>query len=127
MKTQLQTILNFSQFYSLTTSHKLPIKVAYKLSRLATAIESEVTFYQIKFREILNEYCLVDDNGNYVPTEDCQGFKIQPGKEIECNQAMADLHNLEIELPDITFNIDEFDGLELRIQDLNGIMPFIVD
>ena len=127
MKTQLQTILNFSQFYSLTTSHKLPIKVAYKLSRLATAIESEVAFYQTKFREILNEYCLVDDNGNYVPTDDGRGFKIQPGKEIECNQAMADLHSLEIELPDITFNIDEFDGLELRIQDLNGIMPFIVD
>ena len=40
---------------------------------------------------------------------------------------MEDLHTLEIELPDITFNIDEFDGLELRIQDLNGIMPFIVD
>ena len=127
MKTQLQTILNFSQFYSLTTSYKLPIKVAYKLSRLAAAIENEVTFYQTKFREILNEYCLVDDNGNYVPTDDGQGFKIQPGKETECNQAMADLHNLEIELPDITFSIDEFDGLELRIQDLNGIMPFIVD
>lgn len=127
MKTQLQTILNFSQFYSLTTSHKLPIKVAYKLSRLAAAIETEVIFYQTKFREILNEYCLVDDNGNYVPTDDGQGFKIHPGKEVECNQAMEDLHTLEIELPDITFNIDEFDGLELRIQDLNGIMPFIVD
>ena len=127
MKLQLQTILNFSQFYSLTVSRNLPIKTAYKLSKLSTAVENEITFYQTKFREILNEYCLVDDNGNYVPTEDGQGFKIQPGKEIECNQAMADLHNLEIELPDITFSIDEFDGLELRIQDLNGIMPFIVD
>ena len=127
MKLQLQKILNFSQFYPLTTSRSLPIKTAYKLSKLAIAVEIEVTFYQTKFREILNEYCLVDDNGNYVPTEDGQGFKIQPGKEIECNQAMADLHNLEIELPDITFGIDEFDGLELRIQDLSGIMPFIVD
>jgi hypothetical protein len=127
MNTTIQTILDFSQFYPHTVNAKLPIKTAYKLSRLATAIESEVTFYQTKFREILNEYCLVDDNGNYVPTDDRQGFKIQPGKEIECNQAMADLHSLEIELPDITFSIDEFDGLELRIQDLNGIMPFIVD
>lgn len=127
MKLQLQTILNFSQFYSLTTSRSLPIKTAYKLSKLSAAVENEITFYQTKFREILNEYCLIDDNGNYVPTDDGQGFKIQPGKEIECNQAMADLHNLEIELPNIAFNIDEFDGLELRIQDLNGIMPFIVD
>lgn len=127
MKTQLQTILGFSQFCSLAASIKLPIKVAYKLSRLATAIDGEIAFYQTKFREILDEYCLVNEDGNYIPTEDGQGFKIQPGKEIECNQAMADLHSLEIELPDITFSIDEFDGLELRIQDLNGIMPFIVD
>ena len=127
MKTQLQTILNFPQFYSLTSATKIPIKTAYKLSRLADAIEKEVNFYRTKFREILDEYCLLDDNGNYATTDDGTGYKIQPGKEAECNQAMEDLHALEIELPDITFSIDDFDGMELRIQDLNGIMPFIVD
>jgi hypothetical protein len=127
MKTQLQTILNFPQFYSLTASTKIPIKTAYKLSRLADAIEKEINFYRTKFREILSEYCLVDEDGNYAVTDDGTGYKIQPGKEVECNQAMEDLHALEIELPDITFTIDEFDGMELRIQDLNGIMPFIVD
>jgi hypothetical protein len=127
MKTQLQTVLNFPQFYSLTTLTKIPIKTAYKLSRLADAIEKEINFYRTKFREILNEYCLVDEDGNYAVTDDGTGYKIQSGKEFECNQAMEDLHALEIELPDITFTIDEFDGMELRIQDLNGIMPFIVD
>ena len=86
MKTQLQTILNFSQFYSLTTPTKLPIKVAYKLSRLATAIETEVTFYQTKFREILNEYCLVDDNGNYVPTEKQVNWQIIPSSKYQKKQ-----------------------------------------
>jgi hypothetical protein len=127
MKTQLQTILNFPQFYSLTASTKIPIKTAYKLSRLADEIEKEINFYRTKFRETLSEYCLVDEDGNYAVTDDGTGYKIQPGKEVECNQAMEDLHALEIELPDITFTIDEFDGMELRIQDLNGIMPFIVD
>ena len=127
MKTQLQTILNFPQFYSLTTTTKIPIKTAYKLSHLADAIEKEINFYRTKFRETLDEYCLLDDDGNYATTDDGTGYKIQPGKEVECNQAMEDLHALEIELPDITFAIDEFDGMELRIQDLNGIMPFIVD
>lgn len=127
MKTQLETILNFPQFYSLTTTTKIPIKTAYKLSRLADAIEKEINFYRTKFREILNEYCLLNDDGSYATTDDGAGYKIQPGKEVECNQAMEELHALEIELPDITFTIDDFDGLELRIQDLNGIMPFIVD
>ena len=127
MKLQLQTILNFSQFYPHTATVKLPIKTAYKISRLSKAIEDEVTFYQTKFREILSVYCQVDENGNYVPTADGQGFKIIEGKEAECNQAMIDLHQLEIELPDITFAIDEFDGMELTLKELDGIMPFIVD
>lgn len=127
MKLQIQSILNFSQFFPHTTQTKLPIKTAYKISRLATAIEQEVSFYQTKFREIVEEYCLRDENGNFVPTADGQGFKIVEGKEAECNQAMFELHTLEVELPDITFDIDEFDGLELTISDLNGIMPFIKD
>ena len=127
MTTNIQSILNYPQFQSLTTSIKLPIKTAYKISRLSNAIDQEITFYQVKFREIVEEYCQRDENGNYVPTADGQGFQIISGKEAECNQAMIDLQSLEVELPDITFVIDEFDGMELTVNDLSGIMPFIVD
>ena len=127
MTTSIQSILNYPQFQSLTTSIKLPIKTAYKISRLSNAIDQEIAFYQTKFREIVEEHCQKDESGNYVPTADGRGFQIIPGKEAECNQAMIDLHSLEIELPDITFSIDEFDGMELTVNDLSGIMPFIVD
>ena len=127
MTTNIQSILNYPQFQVITTSIKLPIKTAYKISRLSKAIDQEITFYQTKFREIVEEYCQKDENGNYVPTVDGQGFQIISGKEAECNQAMIDLHSLEVELPDITFAIDEFDGMELTVNDLSGIMPFIVD
>jgi hypothetical protein len=34
---------------------------------------------------------------------------------------------LEITLPDITFSIEEFDGMELTVQDMSGILPFITE
>ena len=50
MTTQLYTILNFPQFYANTSSVRLPIKTAYKLSRLQSAISTEIEFYQNKTR-----------------------------------------------------------------------------
>ena len=127
MKITLQKILNYPQFYPLVSNAKLPIKTAYKLSRLNDAISKEIAFYQTQFREIVEEYCIKDEEGNYVPTNDGQGFRITAGKESECNTRLSELHQLEVELPDITFTIDEFDGVELRVQDLTGIMPFITE
>lgn len=127
MKLTLQSILNYPQFYPLVSNAKLPIKTAYKLSRLNDAISKEITFYQTQLREIVEEYCTKDEEGKYVPTEDGRGFRITVGKETECNTRMLELHQLEVELPDITFTIDEFDGVELRVQDLTGIMPFVTE
>lgn len=127
MKITLQSILNYPQFYPLVSNAKLPIKTAYKLSRLNEAISKEISFYQTQLREIVGEYCIKDEEGKYVPTEDGQGFRIMAGKEAECNTRMSELHQLEVELPDITFTIDEFNGVELRVQDLTGIMPFITE
>lgn len=127
MTTQLQSILNFSQFYSNANSIRLPIKTAYKLSRLSAAIETEIDFYQTKFREIVAEYCLTDEAGNYIPTKDGQGFQLRPGSEEACAQAMKELRSLEITLPNISFSIEDFEGMELSVQDMEGIMPFIAD
>lgn len=127
MITQLYTILNFPQFYANTSSVRLPIKTAYKLSRLSTAINTEIEFYQNRFREIVTEYCETDENGNFIPTENGQGFQLRPGTEVECNAAVNELHSLEIILPDITFSIEEFEGMELSVQDMEGIIPFIVN
>ena len=127
MTVQLNQILNFSHFYTIAINKKMPIKTTYKLSRLASAIEEEIKFYQNSLRSLLQNYCLTDENGDYIPTEDGLGYRVQPGSEEECNKALAELHSLEITLPDITFTIEELDGLELTLQELQGIMPFITE
>lgn len=127
MTLQMNQILSFSQFHNTIQSAKLPIKTTYKLSRLAAAIEVESDFYREKFREILDTYCQKDEEGRIVSTEDGAGYKVIEEKLAECNNAINELQTIEVELPNITFDISEFDGVELSIRELEGIMPFITE
>lgn len=125
MTLKINQILSFPEFYSLASSTKLPIKTSYKFARLANEVEKNVEFYQTSFRAILNEYGQKDDEGNLVPTEDGQGVKIQEGKIAECNAKVAELHDLDIELPDIRFTLDELENCLVTPQQMIQFLPFI--
>ena len=122
---KIHEILPFQEFYSLAASTHLPIKTSYKFARMATEVEKNVEFYQTSFRNIVSEFAQIDENGNFVPTEDGQGVKIQGGKEVECNTRLMELNNLEVELPDIKFTIDELEGCELTPAEMVKFLPFI--
>jgi hypothetical protein len=124
---KIHEILPFQEFYSLAASTHLPIKTSYKFARMATAIEKNVEFYQTSFRNIVSEFAQVDENGNFIPTEDGQGVKIKEGTEIECNTRLMELNNLDVELPDIKFTIDELEGCELTPAEMVKFLPFIED
>lgn len=125
MQTQMQQLLSFSEFYNEIKSQKLSIKTAYRLAQLNRAIENELQFYQDKVQSILQEYGEHDENGQLVPTEDGRGVKLMPGTEHKCYAAMAELQSLDVELPDIKFNIEEFGEATLSPEHMEAILPFI--
>ena len=127
MNIKISQLLNFSNFYTIAQSAKFPLKTTYKLSKLAAAIDIELDFYRQKLREILLEFGQLDDQGNLIPTEDGQGYKIKPGAEADCFAKVRELENIEAILPDITFSIDEFGDLQLTPIELAAAMPFITD
>jgi hypothetical protein len=127
MKLKMLNIINFNIFYEEIKTNKLPFKMAYKLSNLTKAIETNLQFYQEKIQEILREYGELDENGDLVPTDDGKGVKVKPGTEIACMTEINELQNVEIELPDIKFTIEEFDNIELPLEVFQIIMPFIQD
>lgn len=127
MKVKITDVLNFTDFYISVKERKMSIKTAYKLTKLATAIEAEADFYREKLQSIIQEYGMKDDDGNFVPTEDGTGIKLIEGKEVECGQAMNELQTLEADLPDITFSAADFDGVEITLEEFGTIAPFVVD
>jgi hypothetical protein len=124
MQLQMQDILNFSAFYDAVKSQKLGIKTAYKLSRLNKAIETEMQFYREKLQAIITEFGLFDENGMIVSVENGKGIKLRPGVETECFTATQELQLLEITLPDINFSFEEFENVELTVEEMNAAMPF---
>lgn len=118
--------LALQNFYVSIQDKKMPIKTAYKLSRLAKRIEEEAQFYQKEFARIVDEYALKED-GQLVYSKDMTSIKIIPGKEDECSNKIFELKELEIDLSQFEFTIDEFDSLELTLAEMSSILPLIKD
>ena len=123
---KLYEILAIQGFYNLIKDAKLPIKTTYKLARLMRRVEEETQFYQTEFAKIVDEYGL-KENGQLVYSDDMASIKIIEGKENECNSKIIELKNLEIDMSEFSFSIEEFDKLELSITDMYGILPLIKD
>lgn len=117
-------ILDFSKVYDSIKNEKMSIKTAYKLNKLIKKIEEENNFYNIKFHEIIEQYAEKNDQGEYQYIDE-NSIKIKEGKEQECYKKVSELQNLEIETPNITFSIEELGDINLTIDTVNMLMPFI--
>ena len=123
---KLYEVLSIQNFYNLIVNATLPIKTTYKLTRLMRRVEEETQFYRNEFAKIVDEYA-VKENGQLVYSEDMTSIKIIEGKEDECSAKISELKNLEIDLSEFKFSIEEFEKLELSVSDMYGILPLITD
>lgn len=121
---KMYEILELPNLYESIANMKLSLKTSYKFNRLMRRAEEEIAFYQQKFKEIVDEYG-VKENGEYKFTPDGSSVLIIPGKESECNERLIELRNLDIPITNITFSIDELDGLDVSISQLNCLMSLI--
>lgn len=127
MTKQMSQIIHFSKFYNEVKTTKIPVKTAYKLNKLAIAIDEQNMFYSEQLNLIFRDCADRDENGNYIPTNDSVGVKIFDDKTQEFIDRLNELLLLEVELPDITFDIEEFGNIELTMESFNLITPFLKD
>lgn len=125
MKKQLSFIFPLTNFLKLANETKLPIRTAYKLSKLVFVVEAEERFLKQKMLEIFSECAEKNAEGNFIPTSNGKGIKLLPEKEKEYERLISELYSIEIELPDITFKMEEFEKMEITYSELEGILPFI--
>ena len=123
---KMYEVLELQSLYNSIANIKLPLKTTYKFTRLMTRAEEEISFYQEKFREIVEEYG-VKENGEYKITPDGQSIAIIPGKEVECNTKLAELRNLDVLIDGIKFSIEELEKLDVSISELSCLMSLIED
>lgn len=125
MTTKMYNILNFDLFYNEVKDAKISLKTAFRLSKLVRAIEEHLTFYREKMQSFIRDYAEFDGEGNPIPLGN--GYKMKPGKEIECNEKVNELLELEVELPDISFSLDEFANVEITMDAVNAGYVFLTE
>lgn len=123
---KMYEILELQTLYKSIANIKLPLKTTYKFTRLMRRAEEEISFYQEKFREIIEEYG-VKENGQYKLLSDGQSIAIIPGKEVECNKRLTELRNLDVPIDGIKFSIEELEGIDVSISELSCLMSLIED
>lgn len=103
---------------------KFNLQTQYKILKLVKAIEEEEEIMNQSILKIANEYAEKDEIGNIIQNED-GGIKIDQNRKNDLALALNDLNSAELQLPDIYFNLEEFEGLDLTLEELDAFIAFI--
>jgi hypothetical protein len=118
------TLINTAQIFNQVVQTKISSKLAYKIMKLCKSIADEEEFYNHKRNEIINEYAVRDENGQIVVSDDGM-VSIIKGKITEAEAALKELNEIEVDVPNIKFAIDELDELKLSVADMFVLDEFI--
>ena len=125
MVLKMYQLIDFPSFFEKVKSQKLPFKTSYRLTILAKEAEKHINFYQENFRNLLLEYSKKDENGNPMPTPDGQGVLLVEETVNEAYSKLAELRDLDVDLPDYKFSVEDFGNIELTPIEMGIILPFI--
>ena len=120
---QIIAFRNNGEFFA---GASLPLKGAYKLNKIKKAVEKEGEFYTEKFQEIVDTYAKKDDDGNLIYSEDGTQIMIKDGMIDECNKALADLQELEVEVENYNLTLEDLgEDITCTPEELEALMPFM--
>ena len=101
----LKEAYNIYQILISFIDQKLPIKLSYKIMKITSILESEVTFYKNKFQELVNEFGLKDAEGKIVLEDNDTSIVLQPDKTEEFYKQYQELQEMTLEIDEFQFTL----------------------
>ena len=123
---KITEVLELYNFCLTFKSKKMPIRTTYKFTKLVTQIEPEVNFYREKFQEIIKEYAIIE-NDTYKFSEDGKSILVKDCFKEECANKINELQNLDIDLSNFKFSIDDLGDIDLSMDEMRILLPIIAD
>lgn len=127
MKLTIKDLVLFYNLYDQIKDRAPSIKTAYKMNKIYERAAQEQTFIQEQQQKIAEKYAQRDEKGNLILTDDKTDILVEPSKMNECKKALRELVEIEVELPDYSFTLNELEPLKLSINDLQPLMNFICE
>ena len=126
MKMLLFQAINIKNVLGKMTDEKMPVKLAYKIMKFISAVETEEKFFNEKTAEIIQKYALRGEDGNFIFIDD-SNVKIDPEKYDECEKESRELQELEIEVNEIKLSLEDFRNIKLTPKELYVLAPILAD
>ena len=99
------------------------IQTQYKFLKLKKVVQEELQLYYNQLAG-LRQFIEVDEQGQPVVSED-GGIRIKEEEIGNCTKLINEINQMEIQLPDIYFSLDELENLGLTLAELDKLSPFI--
>lgn len=120
MKTHLTQAIQIKNIFSTQYETRLSPKLSYKIFKLCKAIEEEEVFFNKSRQEIINKYAERDDEGQMASSK--EGFvQIRESEKDIAQAELNELLEIEVDLPDTKFTLDELDSLRFSVQEMAAI------
>lgn len=104
---------------------KIKPSIAYKFMKLLKETESENEFYRKQILDIIHKYSEKDENGK--PLNNAHGVIIQKGMRDECQKAINELEEMEVDVPPIRFTLQELDEIRMSVSDIFAFDELIME
>lgn len=106
---------------------KFNLKTTYKLARLFKNISEEAKCYEDSVKQTVLKYAEKDENGEPIISQEEQGESVSflPGEQQKCLEEIDELGKETIEIKDCYFTLDELGDVNISIDEMKGLLPFI--
>ena len=111
MQIKMAKVLNLNPIYQKVKAQVLPVKTAYKFSKLFNVLDKEAHFYSEELNKLIMEYAERDETGAPKMIDNGTGVQLQK----------------DVDVPDVSFTLEELDKLELSIEEFDLLFPFITE
>ncbi len=108
-------------------TEKLEFGLAYKFAKLIKLTNDDEDFYNKHQRELLDQYCKRDDEGNVIPDENGR-YQFENDKISSLNKELKELADTEVEIPEsLRFTVEELKPIQFSIEQVLALGELIKD
>lgn len=124
MTIKSSTIQELEKIFSEINNKQFNIETQYKFIKIKKKLKEEIEIINNQIQILIDNYGEKDKNNNLVLTEN-GGIKIKAEALQECENKIKAINELNIQLPDIYFSLEELKPLNLSFYQLEILEPFI--
>lgn len=118
-------LFSLKQIIDKIKTKSFSVETQYKFLKLYKIVCNELAIFDEQKALLLENYGERDSEGNFVV--EMNGVKISDDKVEECRAKVEELNNMEITFQDFYFSLDELSELQLSLEDMMYLEPFIKD